>query len=98
MLQSVGMTGKQLKTMLVYEGLFYALGAGLLSLLLALILSPLMGVTMSNMLWLFTYRFTIMPILLLLPVFVLLGVLVPLIIYRFAAKATIVERLRETES
>lgn len=37
MLQSVGMTGKQLKTMLVYEGLFYALGAGLLSLLLALI-------------------------------------------------------------
>ena len=97
MLQSVGMTGKQLKTMLVYEGLFYALGAGLLSLLLALILSPLMRITMSNMFWFFTYRFTIMPILLL-PVFVLLGVLVPLIIYRFAAKATIVERLRETES
>lgn len=66
--------------------------------LLALILNPIMGVTMSNMLWLLTYRFTIMPILLLLPVFVLLGVLVPLIIYRFAAKATIVERLRETES
>lgn len=98
MLQSVGMTGKQLKTMLVYEGLFYALGAGLLSLLLALILSPLMRITMSNMFWFFTYRFTIMPILLLLPVFVLLGVLVPLIIYRFAAKTTIVERLRETES
>ena len=98
MLQSVGMTGKQLKTMLVYEGLFYALGAGLLSLLLALILSPLMRITMSNMFWFFTYRFTIMPILLLLPVFVLLGILVPLIIFRFAAKATIVERLRETES
>lgn len=27
-LQSIGMTGKQLKTMLVYEGLFYALGPG----------------------------------------------------------------------
>ena len=25
-LQSIGMTGKQLKTMLVYEGLLYALG------------------------------------------------------------------------
>lgn len=59
---------------------------------------PADGSYHSNMLWLFTYRFTIMPILLLLPVFVLLGVLVPLIIYRFAAKATIVERLRETES
>lgn len=98
MLQSVGMTGKQLKTMLVYEGLFYALGAGFLSLLLAFILGPLMGITMSNMFWFFTYRFTVMPILLLLPVFVLLGALVPLMIYRFAAKATIVERLRETES
>lgn len=98
MLQSVGMTGKQLKTMLVYEGLFYALGAGFLSLLLAFILGPLMGITMSNLFWFFTYRFTVMPILLLLPVFVLLGALVPLMIYRFAAKATIVERLRETES
>ena len=30
-LQSIGMTGKQLKTMLVYEGLFYALGAAAIS-------------------------------------------------------------------
>ena len=31
------MTGKQLKTMLVYEGLFYALGAAAISLALSLI-------------------------------------------------------------
>lgn len=97
MLQSVGMTGKQLKTMLVYEGLLYALGAGFLSLILAIALSPLAGATLGNMFWFFTYRFTIMPILLLLPIFALLGALVPLAIYRFAAKSTIVERLRETE-
>ena len=36
MLQSIGMTGKQLKTMLVEEGLLYALG----SILLALVLFP----------------------------------------------------------
>ena len=97
MLQSVGMTGKQLKTMLVYEGLFYALGAGLLSLVLAITLSPLAGATLSNMFWFFTYRFTIMPILMLLPIFALLGTLIPLIIYLFVAKSTIIERLRENE-
>lgn len=97
MLQSVGMTGKQLKTMLVYEGLFYALEAGLLSLALAITLSPLAGATLSNMFWFFTYRFTIMPILMLLPIFALLGTLIPLIIYQFVAKSTIIERLRENE-
>lgn len=97
MLQSVGMTGKQLKTMLVYEGLFYALGAGFLSLILAIVLSPLTGAALGNMFWFFTYHFTVTPILLLLPIFALLGALVPLVIYRFVAKSTIVERLRETE-
>ncbi|MCI6006323.1 MAG: ABC transporter permease [Blautia sp.] len=97
MLQSVGMTGKQLKTMLVYEGLFFALGAGFLSLILAIVLSPLAGTALGNMFWFFTYHFTVTPILLLLPVFAFLGTLVPLVIYRFVAKSTIVERLRETE-
>lgn len=97
MLQSVGMTGKQLKTMLVYEGLYYALGAELLSLGLAFLLSPLVGNVLGNLFWFFTYRFTAVPILLLLPIFVLLGTMIPLVIYRVVAKDTIVERLRGTE-
>ena len=39
-LQSIGMTGRQLKTMLVYEGLFYTLGAVIISLVLTLALGP----------------------------------------------------------
>lgn len=97
MLQSVGMTGKQLKTMLVYEGMYYALSSEIVSLLLTFILGPLTGRLLGNIFWFFTYRFTVTPILLLLPVFVLLGILIPLAIYRLAAKATIVERLRENE-
>lgn len=97
MLQSVGMTGKQLKTMLVYEGLLYALCAGLLSLLLSAILSPLAGVALGSVFWFFTYRFTLLPVLIVVPVFILLGVLLPLIIYRFTARKSIVERLREME-
>ena len=97
MLQSVGMTGRQLKQMLVYEGLCYSLGAALLSLAIALLMGPLVGSMVENLFWFFSYRFTILPIFLLLPVFVLLGSLVPLVIYRSVAKLTIVERLRETE-
>ncbi len=96
-LQSIGMTGKQLQTMLVYEGLFYALGAGLLSLILSTAFSPLAGSILGSMFWFFSYHFTVTPILLLLPLFALLGTLVPLAVYRTVAKSTIVERLKETE-
>ncbi len=96
-LQSIGMTGKQLKTMLVYEGLFYALGAVVAALILAVVFSPLLGTAMSSLFWFVTYRFTAVPILAVLPAFALLGVLVPLAVYRSVAKRTIVERLRETE-
>ena len=96
-LQSIGMTGKQLKTMLVYEGLFYALGAVVAALTLAVVFSPLLGTAMSSLFWFVTYRFTAVPILAVLPAFALLGVLVPLAVYRSVAKRTIVERLRETE-
>ena len=96
-LQSIGMTGKQLKTMQVDEGLFYALGAVAAALILAVVFSPLLGVAMSSLFWFVTYRFTVVPILAVLPAFALLGVLVPLVVYRSVAKRTIVERLRETE-
>ncbi len=97
-LQSVGMTGKQLKTMLVYEGLYYTLLALALSLVLSLLLGSLAGSTMSGIFWFFTYRFTALPLLAVLPVFLLLGVLVPLAVYRFVARFTIVERLREADA
>ncbi len=74
MLQSVGMTGKQLKTMLVYEGLYYSLGVGVLSLGLSIILNPFIGKTIENMFWFFTYKFTITSILIVMPMFILLGV------------------------
>lgn len=97
-LQSIGMTGKQLKTMLVYEGLYYTILALALSLVLSLILGPLAGNVMGGILAFFTYRITILPLLMVLPVFLILGVLVPLAVYRSVARFTIVERLREAES
>lgn len=96
-LQSIGMTGGQLKRMLVCEGLLYALGAVALSALLVLAFAPLGSQALENLFWFFTYRFTISPILILAPVFVLLGCLIPLAVYRTVSRHTIVERLRDVE-
>ena len=96
-LQSIGMTGKQLKTMLVYEGLFYALGAAGISLVLTLALGPVAFTAVGSLFWFFTYRLTLTPFLIVVPVFALLGVLVPLAVYRSVSKSTIVERLREVD-
>ena len=97
-LQSIGMTGKQLKTMLVYEGLYYTLLALALSLALCLLLGPLVGNVVGGIFWFFTYRFTALPLLAVLPVFLVLGVLVPLAVYRSVARFTVVERLREADA
>ncbi|TQQ85258.1 ABC transporter permease [Peptacetobacter hominis] len=97
MLQSVGMTGKQLRKMLIYEGIYYVIGTGFASIIITIIIGPFIGSSMENMLWFFTYNFTIIPIILLLVIFMILGLIIPIIIYHFVSKATIVERLRESE-
>jgi putative ABC transport system permease protein len=97
-LQSIGMTGRQLKSMLIWEGIYYTLGSVLVSLLLCLVTAPLLSSALGNIFWFFTYRFTIAPVLLVTPVFALLGVLLPLVSYHFVAKRSIVERLREAEN
>ena len=94
-LQSIGMTGRQLKAMLVYEGLFYALGAAVISLILTLALGPVAFTAVGSLFWFFTYRLTLTPFLIVVPVFALLGILVPLAVYRAIARSTIVERLRQ---
>ena len=96
-LQSIGMTGGQLKKMLVLEGLLYTLAAVLASLLLTVVMGPLLGTAVNSLFWFFTYRFTLAPILPIFPIFVVLGLVIPLLTYRSIARHTVVERLREAE-
>lgn len=94
-LQSIGMTGRQLRTMLIREGLLYALGAAGLALLLTLILGPVAFRAIEGLFWFFTYRLTLTPFLLVIPLFALLGAGIPVLTGRAEARHTIVERLRE---
>lgn len=96
-LQAIGMTGGQLKKMLVCEGLLYAGLAIAASFVLSIAFGPLLGEVMGSMFWFFTYRATLLPIFCLLPVFAALGVLIPLATYRPIAKQSIVERIRAND-
>lgn len=96
-LQAVGMTNRQLKRMLIYEGLFYAVGSVAAAFLLALVLNPLAGNLLEDMFWFFHAHFSVLPILAVVPVFVFLGWFVPTILYGQTTKRSVVERLRETE-
>lgn len=97
MLQSIGMTGKQLKQMLVTEGICYAAGSVLAAILIVLLTQPFFKHAIENLLWFTTYRANFMPLLLVLPVFILLGIFIPIFSYRIVAKKSIVERLKGTE-
>ncbi|MDH8678058.1 ABC transporter permease [Fusibacter bizertensis] len=97
MLQSIGMTGKQLKLMLIWEGLYYTLGAVITSLVLIITVGPFLSNAFSSMFWFSTYQFTLVPIISVTPFFAILGIIVPLIVYRNITKRSIIERLREIE-
>ncbi|MCI7639870.1 MAG: ABC transporter permease [Clostridiales bacterium] len=97
-LQAVGMTQKQLKAMLIWEGLLYTLGSGLIAGLLSAAVNPLAGRLLEQGYWFYRYHYTILPVLLMIPIFLLLGYAIPAIMYRHAAKQSVVERLREAEA
>ena len=94
-LQAIGMTNKQLRKMLIAEGVLYGLGAVALAAICSIILSQIIGDALEQVLWFFTPHFTILPILITLPVFLLLGWLIPTGLYGQTVKTSVVERLRE---
>lgn len=96
-LQSIGMTTKQLMGMLCLEGTYYLLMTALLSLIIGALTSVVVVGGIVGTLWMFTYRFTLLPILVLCPILLVLGVLIPFAAYHSTGRQSIVERLREVE-
>lgn len=97
MLQSVGMTGQQVRRMLMYEGLGYSV----LGLLCSLTLSTIGSLTVVRMmgaeLSYFTWHFTLFPVILCILPLVFITAFVPLVCYNKMARKTVVERLRIAE-
>lgn len=95
MLQSIGMTAKQLRRMLVIEGLLYTLGAVALAAVLVLAISPFAGEAVGGLFFWFSYRPTYWPLFVAAPVFAAVGVLIPLASVHRMQRNSVVDRLRE---
>jgi ABC-type antimicrobial peptide transport system permease subunit len=96
-LESIGMSKKQLRQMLIYEGLGY----GLITLVLAALLGNAIAygnyLLLSNQ-WVFlTFTYPYMPVLIIGLIILLICIITPEIAYRGISKMTLVERLREAE-
>lgn len=96
-LQAVGMTGRQLKQMLILEGLYESIGSILVTVAFTILTAPFAGNLLGSMFWFLTYQFTITPVLIIAPLFALLGIMIPYLSYQFMMKKSVVERLREAE-
>ena len=94
-LQSIGMTTRQLRTMLAIEGMLYTAGAAALALGIILVSAPFLRPILNRMIWFFTYRFTLWPIGVVLPLFAALGIGIPMLTSRAVQHIPVVERLRQ---
>lgn len=94
MMEAVGMTGRQLKQMLCLEGVYYALYTTVCSIVLGVLLSVTAFKEFGEMMFAYTWRFSVTPILLCIPVLIAIASLVPWIGFKTMVKDSVVERLR----
>ena len=89
------MTARQLRAMLALEGLGYTLGAAALALALAALAGPVLGAAVERIVWFFTFRSSLWPVLGLGAAFAVLGAAIPLAACRAARRRPVVDRLRQ---
>lgn len=97
MLQSVGMTAGQLRKMLIMEGLYYTAASGIVSFALGIFMSLSVVSMLAGSMWFFSYQFTMLPLLVTVPVLLVLGCILPLPVLEAVGKQSIVDRLREAD-
>lgn len=95
MMQSIGMTGRQLKKMLLLEGIYYV-GTAAVFMAVAGNLIAYIAIA-SDVGGYTTYHFSIIPIAVSVLFLGAAAVIIPMISYRNLNRASIVERLREAE-
>lgn len=97
MMKSIGMTGKQLNKMLVFEGLYHAILTIVITLTIGNIFSYFIVNALAGQIWFFKYHFTVLPILISIPILLIISAVIPFISYKGTNNETLVEQLREAE-
>lgn len=93
-LQSIGMTKRQLMIMLRLEGCYYVALTTVCSILLSLGSSLFIVRPLSEQIWFFNFDFNFWPLAIILPLLFVLGALIPNILYHLTRRQSIVEGLR----
>ena len=96
-LQAVGMTNRQLKKMLITEGLLYTLISGLVAIIALIVTYPILAGALSSVFWFLKPQLTMVPVFIAAVIFMILGWAVPSILYGQTMKSSVVERLRTIE-
>lgn len=95
LIQAIGMTGKQLKKMLIYEGSFYIFVSFAVSIVLSSIIFYPLNRLLEKMFWFYQGHFTLMPIVLLIPILIIIGFCVPYFMFKKIKNDSIIDRIRE---
>ncbi len=97
MLQSVGMTARQGKKMLVLESIYYMALALLVFVTVGYGVSHFAVNTVTQGSAAYTYQFTFAPLVICFPVLLLLACVLPVRMYKSISRDSVVQRLRENE-
>lgn len=93
-MQSIGMTRKQLRRLFIIEGILYSAVAGVLSLALASILSLTVVRQLCGIEWFCAYHFSLLPAVILIPVYLGVSAAMAFVIDWIWNNGSVVERLR----
>ena len=91
-------TVKQQKQMLILEGGYYTVMSGIVSVILGGLIDVFVIRTLGNtLLFFYSWHFTVLPILICIPIMLVISSVLPLICFKQIQKSTVVERMRVEE-
>jgi len=96
-MQSIGMTARQLTRMMIWESVYYAIGACMAGLLLSVVLAFTVVKILISGIWYFTFHFTLVPAIIVCILLLLVAAMAPVIALKVFNKGSIVEKLRVAE-
>ena len=94
-MQSIGMTTKQLIRLIVNEGLLYALSSAVLGIVLSVLVGGTMIKMICNAIWFMTYKLLLWSAITLSVVTIILSGVIPVIVFKSFNKESIVEKIRK---
>lgn len=96
-MRSIGMTKRQLRKLVIYEGILYAALAGVLGIVLGGVLSVTLVKSLAAGTWFLNYHFTILPAVSVSAICILLVIGISAMTDKVWNKGSIVEQLRQIE-